>query len=184
VTDRIILGHITGVHGIKGDVVVRTYTGDPEDLNAYGPLGDDTGRRSFDVETLRVTPKGVIVRLKGVSDRTTAEGLKGIALTIARDALPATDADEFYHADLIGMTAVAPDGAVIGTVIAMQNFGAGDLLEIKRAVSKETEFVPFTDPCVPTIDVAAKRLTVIIPEMVGDPEPSSEAGNGNGNGDA
>jgi 16S rRNA processing protein RimM len=176
VTDRIILGHITGVHGIKGDVVVRTYTADPEDLDAYGPLGDDTGRRTFEVETLRVTPKGAIVRLKGVADRTTAEGLKGLALTVTREALPATDTDEFYHADLIGMTAVSPDGTVIGTVVAMQNFGAGDLLEIKRAGSKETDFVPFTDPCVPTVDVAAKRLTVIMPEMIGEPEPSSEGG--------
>lgn len=171
-TERVILGHITGVHGIKGEVVVRTYTADPEDLDAYGPLGDEAGQRAFTVEALRVTPKGVVVRFKGVTDRTTAEGLKGRALTVARAALPAPDADEFYHADLIGLTAVAPDGAVVGKVIAVQNFGAGDLLEIKRAGSKETDFVPFTDPCVPSVDLAAKRLTVVIPEMVGEPEPA------------
>jgi 16S rRNA processing protein RimM len=174
VTERIILGHITTVHGIKGDVVVRSYTADPADLDAYGPLGDDTGKRSFVVEHLRVTPKGVIVRFKGITDRNAAEGLRGIALTVTRDALPDAGDDEFYHADLIGMAAVSPEGNDIGRVIAVQNFGAGDLLEIMLVGTKHTEYVPFTDPFVPTIDVKARRMTVIMPELVGEPEPAED----------
>lgn len=165
-TDRIVLGHIIGVHGIKGDVVVKPYTEDPEALGAYGPLSDEQGRANYQVESLRLTPKGVIVRFAGIGDRTAAERLKGIALTVLRTVLPPPDADQFYHADLIGMSAIAPDGAPIGRVVAVQNFGAGDLLELKINGQRDTAFVPFTDPCVPSVDVGARTLVVVMPAVV------------------
>jgi 16S rRNA processing protein RimM len=172
VADRIILGHIATVHGIRGEVVIKSYTQDPADIGAYGPLSCAASQRTFVIEQVRVTPKGVVARIKGVRDRTSAEGLRGIALTVARTALPAAADDEFYHADLIGMTAHDPAGDVLGTVVAVQNFGAGDLLELQLTGAKQTELVPFTDPVVPTIDVKARRLTVIMPVMVGEPEPA------------
>lgn len=171
-SDRIILGHIATVHGIRGEVVIKSYTQDPGDIAAYGPLSDDKGERRFVIESVRVTPKGVVARIKGVTDRNSAEALRGIALTVAREALPEASGDEFYHADLIGMTAVDPEGQVIGKVLAIHNFGAGDLMELQLTGVKQTELVPFTDPVVPTIDIKAKRLTVIMPVLVGEPEPA------------
>jgi 16S rRNA processing protein RimM len=174
VTHRIILGHITGAHGIKGDVMVRTYTDDPADLGAYGPLADGDGNGAFVISSVRITPKGAIIRIRGVDDRTAAERLKGIALTVARTALPAAEDGQYYHADLIGMQAVTPGGEVIGTVVAIQNFGAGDLLELKLAGKRDTELLPFTDPVVPHVDLAARRLTVVMPAMVDDKDDDGD----------
>jgi 16S rRNA processing protein RimM len=177
VSDRILLGHIATVHGIRGEVVIKSYTQDPADIAAYGPLSDEAGRRQFVIETARVTPKGVVARIKGIADRTAAEALRGTALMVARSALPAAGDDEYYHADLIGMTAIGPDGQDIGKVAAVQNFGAGDLLELQLAGRSQTELIPFTDPVVPKIDVKARRITVIMPVMVGEPEPADGDGN-------
>ena len=170
---RIVLAQIASAHGIKGDVVVRTHTGDPEDLGAYGPLSDASGKRVFEITHLRVTAKGVIVRFKGIADRTAAEGLRGTDLYVERAALPPAGDGAYYHVDLIGLAAESPDGAAVGTVIAVQNFGAGELLEIKRPGVTETDYIPFTDTFVPTVDIAGGRVVVIVPEMVGDPEPAA-----------
>jgi 16S rRNA processing protein RimM len=184
VTQRIILGHITGAHGIKGDLVVRTYTEVPEDLGAYGPLADGDGKGAFVVQSVRSTPKGAIIRIKGVGDRTAAERLKGVALTVARAALPDAADGQYYHADLIGMSAITPDGAMIGTVVAIQNFGAGDLLELQLTGQRDTALLPFTDPVVPHVDIAARRLTVVMPVMVDDKEDEDGADAGSGSGSA
>ena len=170
---RIVLAHVASAHGIKGDVVVRAHTGDPEALADYGPLTDASGKRTFDITQLRVTAKGVVVRFKGVADRTAAEALRGLELYVERSALPAAADGEYYHVDLIGLEAVGPEGAVVGRVIAVQNFGAGELLEIQRPGVNETEYVPFTDTYVPAVDIAGGRVSVIIPEMIGEPEPAT-----------
>lgn len=170
---RIVLAHVASAHGIKGDVVVRAHTGDPEALADYGPLTDASGQRQFEITNLRVTAKGVVVRFKGIADRTAAEALRGLELYVERAALPAAADGEYYHVDLVGLAAVSADGTVVGRVVAVQNFGAGEMLEIKRPDAKETEYVPFTDTFVPTVDIAGGRVTVIIPEMVGEPEPAS-----------
>jgi 16S rRNA processing protein RimM len=170
---RIVLAHVASAHGIKGDVVVRAHTGAPEALADYGPLTDASGKRQFEITQLKATAKGVVVRFKGIADRTAAEALRGLELYVERSALPVPADGEYYHVDLIGLAAVSPDGATIGQVIAVQNFGAGEMLEIKRADAKETEYVPFTDTFVPTVDIEGGRVTVIIPEMVGEPEPAS-----------
>ena len=167
---RILLGRIAGAHGIRGDVLVHTYTEAPENIGAYGALSDASGTRQFKLRIVRVTPKGVIARVAGIDDRNAAETLKGVELYVNRDRLPAAAEGEFYHADLIGLAAVAPEGMQIGEIVAVQNFGAGDLLEIRLAASGKIELVPFTEAVVPEIDIAAGRAVVAMPAASGDEE--------------
>ena len=144
-------------------MLIHTFTDAPESIGAYGPLTDKSGERSFAVESARITAKGVVARLKGVGDRTAAEALKGVELYVDRTRLPAAAEGEFYHADLIGLAAIDPEGKRIGEIVAVQNFGAGDLLEIRLAGSGKTELVPFTDAIVPEVDIAAGRVVVAFP---------------------
>ena len=161
---RVLLGEISGAHGIRGEVVVRSHTADPGAIGKYGILESSDGRALPRLKVVRVTDRGFIARLDGISDRTAAEKLKGTELWIGRDRLPAAKPGEYYHADLVGLAAIAPDGAAIGTIIAVENFGAGDLLEIRRAGTNSTEYVPFTNACVPEVDIAAGHAVVIMPE--------------------
>jgi 16S rRNA processing protein RimM len=174
VTNRILLGHIAGAHGIRGEVQIKSYAAYPEDIAAYGPLTDEAGKRTFEITEIRVTHKGVLARIAGVGDRTAAEAMKGTALWVDRSQLPDAEAGDYYHADLIGLKAVTPTGEPIGTIIAVQNFGAGDLLEIRLVGSKQTEYVTFTDAAVPTVDLKAGKATIVMPVMVGDKEPDDE----------
>ena len=171
---RVLLGEISGAHGIRGDVVVRSYTSDPEDIAAYGALETADGKALPKLTVVRVTDRGVIARIAGVADRNASETFKGTQLWIARDRLPPAADGEYYHYDLVGLDAVAPDGAAIGHVIAVENFGAGDLLEIRLKDSKQTEYVPFTNACVPEVDVAAGRLVVVMP-VTAEADESDEA---------
>jgi 16S rRNA processing protein RimM len=173
---RILLGEIVVAHGIRGEVGIKTFTAEPEDIAAYGALTDKTGKRTFEISGVKMTAKGIVARVKGVTDRTGAEALKGVGLYVDRDALPdaAEDDGEFYHADLVGLTAVDPEGLDIGTIVAVENFGAGDLLEIKRVGTTVTEFVPFTDECVPTVDISGGRVMVIMPTLIDSDIPGLE----------
>lgn len=160
----ILLGRITGAHGIRGEVVVHSFAAEPKDIAAYGPLSDKVGQRTFKITVVRVTPKGaVIARIGGVADRNAAEALKGTELYVARDKLPQPDDGEFYYADLIGLAAVTPEGAPIGEIVSVQNYGAGDLLEIRPSGTADTELVPFTDAFVPSVDIPGRRAVVILP---------------------
>jgi 16S rRNA processing protein RimM len=159
---RILLGHIADAHGIKGEVLIKTYTGTPEAIADYGPLSDAQGR-TFEIRVVRVTPKGVVARMNNVVDRTAAEALKGTELFTTRDNLPDPDDDEFYHADLIGLAAVGTDGAALGTVTAVANHGAGDVIEIALSGSRRTELVPFAKAFVPEVDIAKGRIVVRLP---------------------
>ena len=171
---RILLGRFGAAHGIRGEVMVRTFTGGAADIAAYGPLSDKASARSFKLKVVRVTDKGVVARVDGITDRNGAETLNGIDLYVDRAKFPEPDEAEYYHADLIGLRAVAPDGTEIGGVIAVENFGAGDLLEIRKAGSGETEYVPFTNACVPEVNIKARQLTVIMPVMTGEREPEQD----------
>lgn len=160
---RVCLGAITGPHGVRGLVKVKPFTEVPEDVAAYGPVEDETGNRRF---TLRVTgaAKGqVIVAVDGVGDRNAAEALKGERLYVDRSALPDPDDGSFYHADLIGMDLVGMDGTPLGTVTALYDFGAGDVLEFRGADGK-ARMLPFTEQVVPTVDLEARRMVVDPPE--------------------
>lgn len=171
---RILLGRITTAHGIRGDVVVDSFTGAPEDIGAYGPLQSADGARDFTLKVVRVTPKGVIAHIKGVDDRNGAEALRGVDLFVARAKLPEADDGEFYYADLEGLQVENEAGETIGKVIAVQNFGAGDLLEVRLGDERGTELIPFTDAVVPVVDVAAGRVVVVMP--VSAPADEDEAG--------
>lgn len=163
---RVLLGEVSGAHGIRGDVIVRSYAADPRDIAAYGALETAEGKVLPKLSVVRVTDRGVIARFAGITDRNAAETFKGTQLWIARDRFPAAADGEYYHADLIGLDAVAPDGAEIGHVIAVENFGAGDLLEIRLKDSKQTEYVPFTNAVVPEVDLTAGKLVVVMPEVL------------------
>lgn len=168
---RILLGQIVGAHGIRGDVIVRTFTGEPEAIAGYGPLTDAAGAAALTLKVLRVTPKGVIARVMGVADRNGAEALKGRKLYVARTALPEPAGDDdFYHADLVGLAAIDAVGRALGEVVAVQNYGAGDLLEVRLAAMQKTELVPFTKACVPVVDLASRRVTVVMPVAAVDDE--------------
>jgi 16S rRNA processing protein RimM len=163
--ERVLMGRIADAHGLKGEVKIASFASTPEDIAAYGPLTDLAGTRRFEIEALRPANGGTIIaRLKGVPDRNAAEKLRGEELYVARDALPEPGEDEFYHSDLIGLEARAPSGETIGEVIAVQNFGAGDLLEIRLAGDGGgTMFAPFTQERVPEVDLAA-RMLIVLPE--------------------
>jgi 16S rRNA processing protein RimM len=156
---RILLGRIAAAHGICGEVLVKTFTERAQDIAAYGPLEDGTGR-TFKLKVVRVTPKGVVARIAGIADRNGAEALKGACLYVDRDRLPPPDDGQYYHADLIGLAAVDPDGRPAGEVVAVLNHGAGDILEIRLAGSGKTELVAFTDAFVPEVDLARRRAVV------------------------
>jgi 16S rRNA processing protein RimM len=156
---RILLGRIAAAHGIRGEVLIRTFTEHPEDIAAYGPLDDGTGR-TFKLKVVRVTPKGVVACIAGIADRTAAEALKGASLYVSRERLPPPDDGQYYHADLIGLAAVDPEGRVVGEVAAVLNHGAGDILEVRLAAGGKTELVAFTDVFVPEVDLAGRRVVV------------------------
>ena len=129
-------------------------------IASYGPLESEDGTRRFTIETLRPAKDHFVARLAGIGDRNAAETLTNLKLYVSRDRLPPTEDGEFYHADLVGLAAVTPDGAPLGTVTAVHNFGAGDVIEIKPE-SGESLLVPFTDAAVPKIDIAAGRMVVV-----------------------
>jgi 16S rRNA processing protein RimM len=158
--DRVLLGEIGRPQGLQGEVRIRSFTADPGAIANYGPLEDETGARLFEIDSLRVTPKALTVRIKGVTSRDEAEALTGTKLYIPRSRLPEREEDEWYHTDLIGLAVIDRDGAPIGTVIAIHNFGAGDLLEIRPASGGAAVLMPFTRDTVPEVDVEGGWLRV------------------------
>jgi len=172
--DRVLLGEITGVHGIRGDLLVRSYTQAPEAIASYGPLADASGARHFSLKVVRSTDKGIVARIEGIADRTAAEKLRGTKLFIDRAQLPETEVSEFYHADLIGLKAVSEDGAHLGEIVSVQNFGAGDLLELKPVSGAATEFIPFEDPWVPRVDLKSGLVVINQPVTV-EAEPGEDS---------
>ncbi len=166
---RVTVGRIGAAHGIKGEVRVKSFTALPLDLAAYSPVETADGRR-FTIQAARpagASPDMLVVRFAGIDDRTAAEALNGLELSVPRARLPEPEADEFYHADLIGLAAVTPAGAPLGTIVAVPNYGAGDLLEIAPSAGP-TVLVPFTRASVPEIDLAARRVTVAVAAETGD----------------
>jgi 16S rRNA processing protein RimM len=160
--DDILLGVVIGAQGLSGEVRVKTFTEIPERLAAYGPLRTPEGR-VLEIATARIIKADVIaVRFKGVDNRSAAEALSRTKLVISRGSLPATDQDEFYHADLIGLRAQDNEGRVLGEIRAIHNFGAGDVIEIKRD-DKSTLLMPFTKEFVPQIDLANGYVMVSEP---------------------
>ncbi len=159
--DRVCLGAISGARGVRGEVKVKTFTAQPADVAAYGPLTDENGERTFALTVTRPVKGGVAATIAGIGDRDAAEKLKGTRLYVSRQALPEPEGDEFYYADLIGLRVELADGSDFGTVKALENHGAGDLLLVDRGDA--TAILPFTAELVPTVDLEGGRLVVSPP---------------------
>ena len=159
---RVCLGAFAAPHGVRGLVKVKSFTALPEDIAAYGPLSDESGQRRFEVEVLGRAGGLVLVRVEGIGDRDRAAALRGTRLFVARDRLPPTEDEEYYQADLLGLKVVTEDGEEIGAVRAVQNYGAGDVLLVRRPDGGELD-LPFTKAVVPQVDLAGGRVTAVLP---------------------
>jgi 16S rRNA processing protein RimM len=167
VADRIRVARIGAAHGIRGEVKLWSFTEDPLAIAKYGPLETEDGARRFEIEAVRPAKDFLVARLKGVRDRDAASSLRNTDLFVPRDRLPPIDeADTFYHADLVGLSAMSEDGAALGTITAIHNFGAGDLIEIAPAAGGEPLLLPFNETTVPTIDLKAGRIVVVPPAEI------------------
>ena len=164
--ERICVAQIGAAHGTRGEVRLKSFTADPMAVKDYGPLETEDGTATFEIESLRPAKSHWVAQLRGVRDRTTAERLANLRLFVARDRLPKAETDEFYHADLIGLAAVATDGRALGTVVAIHDFGAGDILELRQEGRRDTVMLPFTTATVPVVDVAGRRIVIDPPEGV------------------
>jgi 16S rRNA processing protein RimM len=168
----ICVARIGAAHGVRGAVKLWTFTEDPFAVKAYGPLMTKDGARQFEVTSAREAKGHLVATLKGVATREEAERLNGVELYVAREKLPDTEADEYYHADLIGLAAVNAANEPLGKVIAIHNFGAGDIIEIAPP-GGTTMLLPFTNAVVPTVDVAGGRVVIELPPEIEGDDPSS-----------
>jgi len=164
----ICVAKIGAAHGVRGEVKLWPFTEDPLAVTRYGPLSTRDGAREFEVVRAREAKGFLVASLKGISSRNEAEALNGLELYVPRERLPAPDEDEYYHADLIGLAAVTPSGEPLGRVVAIHNFGAGDIVEIAPPKGP-TLMLPFSNAVVPTVDIAGGRMVVVPPtEIEGD----------------
>jgi 16S rRNA processing protein RimM len=172
VSAPICVARIGAAHGVRGAVKLWTFTEDPLAVKHYGPLTTKDGTRQFEVTHAREARDHLVATLKGIATREEAERLNGVELYIARDKLPETDEGEYYHADLIGLAAVTTTEQPIGRVIAIHNFGAGDIIEIAPPHGP-TLLLPFTNAVVPTVDLAGGRVVIELPEEVEGDDPDA-----------
>ena len=173
--DKVCLGAIVGVHGIRGEVKVKSFSEDEKNLTRYGVLSNEQGDKIFSLKIVGHSKELLRVKIEGVNDRNTAETLIGTGLYVNRDKLPSLDEEEFYHADLIGLEARGKSGAVIGKVNALYNFGAGDLIELKT-VDGALEMLPFTKEFVPVINIKEQFISVEMMHFAADEEGERNEG--------
>jgi len=162
---QICVARIGAAHGVRGEVKLWTFTEDPLAVKRYGPLVTKDGARQFEVTHAREAKGHLVAVLKGVATREDAERLNGVELYIGREKLPATEEDEYYHADLIGLAAVTVAGEPLGRVIAIHNLGAGDIIEIAPPQGA-TMLLPFTNAVVPAVDLANGRVVIELPDEI------------------
>ena len=173
-TLQICVARIGAPHGVRGAVKLWTFTEDPLAVTDYGPLKTKDGGRTLEIATVREANGHLVATFKGIANREDAERLNGVELYIPRDMLPETEDDEYYHADLIGLAAVDPAGATIGRVVAIHNFGAGDIIEIAPPEGNSV-LLPFTNAVVPTVDLKAGHVVIEMPEeIIGEDPTTSE----------
>jgi 16S rRNA processing protein RimM len=157
---RICVGQIGAPHGVRGEVRLRSFTSDPQAITAYGPLETEDGS-IMQIESLRPAKEHFVATISGIRDRDAAARLAKAKLYVPRERLPQLDeAGEFYHADLVGLAVVDRAGKPLGTVVAIHNFGAGDLIEVRGKDGGDTELLPFDETNVPAVDVAAGRIVI------------------------
>jgi len=174
---RLLVGVVVGAHGLAGILRVKSFTQNPADVAAYGPVeaevADVAGVRRLVLVPVGEAKGAVLVRAEGVGDRNAADVLKGARLYVPRAALPAVADDEFYRADLVGLRAEGTDGKELGRVTGVFDFGAGDVIEIEGPLG--TQMLPFTRATVPVVDLPGGRAVVVLPELVGDEAEEAEA---------
>jgi 16S rRNA processing protein RimM len=170
---RVCVAQIGAAHGLRGGVHLRSFTEDPQAFTQYGPLETEDGSRRLEIDSVKPSKDGFTVRFVGVTRREHADVLRNAKLYVDRDRLPAPDEGEFYFADLIGLTAVTPQGDPLGEVVALHNFGAGDIVELKLSANGESTMLLFDAATMPEVDIAGGRIVVVMPEeiVVQDPAP-------------
>ncbi|MGA2792528.1 MAG: ribosome maturation factor RimM [Roseiarcus sp.] len=161
------IGIFGAPHGVRGELRVRSYTQDPTAIGAYGSLTDSTGKSAFKLTATRfLRDDMLVVRLAGVDNREGAEKLAGVELFVTRDQLPPPSDDEFYHDDLVGLEALTREGDRLGRVVALRNFGAGDILEIAPTSGGETLMLPFTKAVAVEVDLSKSRIVIVPPNEI------------------
>ncbi|MFN3578470.1 MAG: ribosome maturation factor RimM [Tabrizicola sp.] len=163
-SDRICIGAIAGAFGVTGEVRLKSFCSEPSDIASYGPLTSEDGKREFHITLTRPITGGFAARIRGIGTKEQADALRGTSLFVARDRLPSLPDDEFYHADLIGLSTFDTGGELIGRITAIYNHGAGDILEISTNRHKSALLLPFTKAIVPNVDLAAGRIVVDLPD--------------------
>jgi 16S rRNA processing protein RimM len=166
VAERVCVGAVAGSFGVRGEVRLKSFTVEPEDVARYGPLTTEDGSRSFRIEIARPVKGGFAARLSGVGTKEAADALRGTRLYAPRARLPSLPDDEYYHADLIGLEVHDTGGVRLGRIQAVLNHGAADLLEVRRETG--TVLLPFTVEAVPTIDLASGRVVADPPDGLFD----------------
>ncbi len=169
-TERVCVGMIVGAHGVRGAVRVKSFTQEPGDVAAYGALTDESGAKRYALKPVGAVRGVILAEVEGVADRNAAEALRGVRLYVERGRFPRLGANQFYHTDLIGLAAESADGAALGRVRAVDNYGAGDVIEIALA-GGGSAVLPFNRRTVPVVDLAAGRIVVDPPEGL-MPEPA------------
>jgi 16S rRNA processing protein RimM len=175
------VGEFGRAHGLKGEVRLKSHTGDPEAIAGYRPLVATNGK-TYSLKSVRPAPGGapdlLIAVVDDVTTREASEALNRVQLYVERDRLPPPDEeDEFLLADLIGLSVQSEAGEIIGTIVAVPNYGGGDLLEVAPAIKGPTALLPFTKAFVPTVDIAGKRVIAVLPDdffEIGKPEPGED----------
>jgi 16S rRNA processing protein RimM len=159
----VLVGHVAGAHGIKGELRIASYTEEPLALVRYGRLLHADGSPALTLTGGRAAKDVLIARAAESLDRNAAEALRGLKLYVRRETLPPPGEDEFYLADLIGLRAETPEGEILGLVKSVQNYGAGDLLEIEPGEGEPTWLLPFTREAVPEVHLAQARIVAVRP---------------------
>ena len=161
---RICVGAISGAYGVQGEVRIKSFCAQPDDIEAYSPLTTEDGSRSFALALIRPMKNGFVARIAEVAPKEQADALKGTQLFAQRDQLPGLPDDEFYYTDLVGLEVFDTGGTLLGRVKSVQNHGASDLLELHQAGATATVLLPFTKTVVPTVDLATGRIVADPPE--------------------
>lgn len=160
----ICVGVISGAYGVQGEVRIKSFCAQPDDIETYSPLTTEDGKRSFALALIRPMKNGFVARIAEVATKEQADALKGTQLFARRDQLPSLPDDEYYYSDLVGLEVFDTGGASLGHVKSVQNHGASDLLEVHTAAATATVLLPFTRAAVPTVDLAAGRIVADPPE--------------------
>lgn len=174
-SEMICVGAIAGAYGVRGEVRLKSFCADPAAIEGYAPLSTEDGVHSYSVQVTGQLKNGLTAKLGGIGDKETADALRGTRLYAPRDRLPSLPDDEYYHADLIGLAVLDTGGTALGTVAAVHNHGATDLLEVRLEGQSETVLLPFTLALVPTVDLASGRIIADPPEgLFGDADTAPD----------